>query len=128
MGRAQCAGHVPGRAQMLLADWSEAPEDRFDLILCNPPYIPTADIESLEPEVRLFEPRAALDGGPDGLEAYRALADLLPGLLRPGGRAVLEIGSGQGPAMELVFAGLEIQHIAPDLAGIPRALVLGPAK
>jgi release factor glutamine methyltransferase len=112
------------RADVCLADWSEA-VGPFDLILCNPPYIPSADIESLEPEVRLHEPRAALEGGADGLEAYRALAKLLPRLLKAGGRAVLEIGLGQASAMELVFDGLDILRIVPDLAGIPRAVVLG---
>ena len=122
--RANAAALMPGRAEMRLADWSEAPEEGFDLIFSNPPYIPSADIESLEPEVRLYEPRAALDGGRDGLDAYRALAPLLPKLLKPGGLAVLELGIGQDAAMEPLFPGLEIAGITPDLAGIPRALAL----
>jgi release factor glutamine methyltransferase len=124
--RANAAGQ--DRTEMLLEDWSQAPRHGFDLVFCNPPYIPSADIESLEPEVRLYEPRAALDGGADGLDAYRALAELLPKLLRPGGRAILEIGIGQADAMEPLFAGLEMAGIAPDLAGIPRALVLAQPK
>jgi release factor glutamine methyltransferase len=112
------------RADMRLADWSQAAGEAFDLIFCNPPYIPTADIESLDPEVRLHEPRAALDGGQDGLDAYRGLAELLPRALRPGGCAVLEIGIGQAAAMEPLFAGLEFMGIAPDLAGVPRAVSL----
>ena len=120
--------HAPGRAQMRLADWHDAPDNSFDLILSNPPYIPGADIEKLEAEVRLHEPRAALDAGPDGLDAYRALAGLLPRLLRPGAIAILEIGIGQAALVEPLFPGLELLRIAPDLAGIPRALVLKRPK
>src|SRR5581483_6657730 len=72
------------RAKLAATDWREA-IGSFDLILSNPPYIPSDDIAGLDPEVRLYEPRAALDGGTDGLDAYRALAGLLPRLLRPGG-------------------------------------------
>ena len=116
---------IPGRAAIHQADWNEA-EGEFDLIFSNPPYIPSGDIETLAPEVSDHEPRAALDGGSDGLEAYRGLAKLLPRLLKPGGRAILEIGFGQAPDMERVFqgSGLKLSTIAEDLAGIPRALVL----
>jgi release factor glutamine methyltransferase len=121
--RQNAARHVGGRADIRLADWNAARE-RFDLVFSNPPYIPAAEIESLAPDVRDHEPKAALDGGPDGLDAYRALAGLLPGILKPGGHALLEIGLGQAPAMEPLFPGLEWVRIAPDLAGIPRCLVL----
>ena len=119
---------APGRAEIRLADWHTA-DERFDLVFSNPPYIPTAEIESLAPEVRNHEPRAALDGGPDGLDAYRALAGLLPVILKPGGHqlgglALLEIGMGQAQAMEPLFRGLELTRIAPDLAGLPRCVVL----
>jgi release factor glutamine methyltransferase len=114
---------VPQRAQILLADWNSA-EGPFDLVFCNPPYIASGDIESLAPDVAHFEPRAALDGGPDGLDAYRALAELLPRILRPGGHALLEIGLGQANAMEPVFQNLEIVRIAPDLSGISRCVIL----
>ena len=116
---------MPGRADIYLADWSTA-SGPFDLIFSNPPYIPGAEIESLDPEVRVHEPRAALDGGPDGFDAYRALGRLLPGLLRPGGHALLEIGVGQAAAMEPLFPGLELVRIAPDISGIPRCVVLKP--
>lgn len=78
------------------------------------------------PEVARFEPVLALDGGTDGLDAYRQLARALPGLLAPGGRAVLEIGQGQGPAVEALAraAGLESAGMRQDLGGIDRALVL----
>ncbi len=124
---AQCnsIAHVPGRAEIRLADWNEA-QGPFDLVFSNPPYIPAADIDNLMPEVAAHEPRAALDGGADGLDAYRALAKILPRILKPRGHALLEIGFGQGPAMEPLFegSGLKLLRITPDLAGIPRALVL----
>ena len=114
---------APGRADIRMADWSGA-FGPFDLVFSNPPYIPSAEIESLAPDVRDHEPRAALDGGLDGLDAYRALGRLLPGLLRPGGHALLEIGMGQAAAMEPLFPGLELMRIVPDLSGIPRCVVL----
>lgn len=114
---------MPGRAELRLTDWTNA-ETPFDLVFSNPPYIPSADIESLAPEVARFEPRAALDGGVDGLDAYRALAGLLPNLLKSGGHALLEIGSGQANDAAFLFQGLELIRIAPDLSGIPRCLIL----
>ncbi len=111
------------RAEIRLADWSDAPGP-FDLVFSNPPYIPSATIESLAPEVARFEPRTALDGGPDGLEAYRNLASLLPNILKPGGHALLEIGLGQANAMVSLFPDLEILRITPDLSGVPRCVVL----
>jgi release factor glutamine methyltransferase len=120
---ANAARLTPQRAQVVLADWNSA-EGPFDLVFSNPPYIPSGDIESLAPDVAHFEPRAALDGGHDGLDAYRALAELLPRILRPGGHALLEIGLGQANAMEPVFQNLEIVRIAPDLSGIPRCVIL----
>lgn len=114
------------RADIRQAGWNVAPDNSFDLIFSNPPYIPGGEIDSLAPEVSRYEPRAALDGGPDGLFAYRDLARLLPRLLKAGGRAILEIGAGQAPAVEPFFrdSGVKLVRIAPDLAGIPRALVL----
>ena len=112
------------RGEIVGGDWNEAPAGAFDLILSNPPYIPSHQIEALEPDVRLHEPRAALDGGLDGLDAYRALAKLLPGLLRPGGLALLELGQGQAEAAAALFPELVLVRIVPDLAGISRVLVL----
>jgi release factor glutamine methyltransferase len=120
--RRNVAGH---RAEIRLADWHEA-EGSFDLVFSNPPYIAAVEIAGLEPEVSRYEPRAALDGGRDGLDAYRALAGLLPRIVGPRGHAILEIGAGQAKAMEPIFRGsaLKLVRVAPDLAGIPRALVL----
>jgi release factor glutamine methyltransferase len=114
---------MPGRAEIRLADWHDA-KGPFDLIFSNPPYIPSAEIESLDPDVSRFEPHAALDGGPDGLAAYRALTELLPPMLASGGHALLEIGLGQAHAMTTLFQNLEMLRIAPDLSGIPRCVIL----
>ena len=113
------------RAEIRLADWNEA-TGPFDLVFSNPPYIPSGEIAGLMPDVSAHEPRAALDGGPDGLEAYRALACLLPHILKPGGHALIELGFGQAAAMEPLFrgSGLELRAFVPDLAGIPRVLSL----
>lgn len=75
----------------------------FDLIISNPPYIPTSEIETLEPEVRDFDPRAALDGGADGLDFYRMFAAEAGARLKPGGKVMLELGDGQSPAVRKLF-------------------------
>jgi release factor glutamine methyltransferase len=118
------------RVAILAGDWAAALEGWFDLILSNPPYIETAAVPGLMPEVALHEPALALDGGPDGLDAYRALAAAIPRLLAPWGRAVLELGQGQQPAVEALMraAGLRPLECRPDLGRIPRALVLGPGQ
>jgi release factor glutamine methyltransferase len=76
---------------------------RFDLIISNPPYIPTDEIQTLEPEVRDFDPRPALDGGSDGLDFYRLLAGQSGSRLKPGGKIMLEFGDGQAPAVRKIF-------------------------
>jgi release factor glutamine methyltransferase len=127
---ANIAQHAPA-CELLVEDWNRdwnsASARRFDMIFCNPPYIRSDDIASLAPEVARFEPRAALDGGPDGLDAYRTLAGRIGCLLKPGGRAFIELGAGQGPAVSTLFAarGMKTLAIAPDLAQIPRCLVIG---
>ena len=117
-----------GRGEIIAADWNDARDQNFDLIFSNPPYIPSAEILTLEPEVRLYEPRAALDGGTDGLDAYRTLAELLPRLLRPGAIAVLELGQGQAERVKSLFRNLIVLDVAPDLAGNLRVLVLKASK
>lgn len=106
-------------------DWQDGLDGPFDLVLANPPYIPAAEIAHLAPEVARHDPVAALDGGDDGLDAYRRLIPGLFGLLVPGGTAVFEIGLGQGDAVAALFAaaGFAPGGIRPDLAGIPRAAV-----
>jgi len=120
---ANAARLIGARAEIRQSPWQEA-EGPFDLIFCNPPYIPSGEIESLEPDVVRFEPRQALDGGPDGLAAFSGLAELLPGLLKPGGHSLLEIGRGQESTVGSLFKGLELLRIVPDLAGIPRCVIL----
>jgi release factor glutamine methyltransferase len=117
------------RAFLLQGDWDAALADRqpFDLILANPPYIPSADIGGLEPEVRDHEPRLALDGGTDGLDVYRRLAQALPGLLAPEGLAVFETGVGQGAAVAGLMRAAIPQAgvmILNDLGGRDRAVVV----
>ncbi|SMF33742.1 release factor glutamine methyltransferase [Tistlia consotensis] len=113
------------RAAFLAGDWAAALDGRFDLIVSNPPYIARDELAGLDPEVARHDPPAALDGGPDGLDAYRALAAALPRLLRPGGVAALEIGSGQAASAGAVLTagGLPAPRLLSDLAGRPRGLL-----
>jgi release factor glutamine methyltransferase len=113
------------RAGFAQSDWDGALGAGFDIVLCNPPYIPSAEIGSLAPEVARFEPRLALDGGADGLDAYRALAPALARLIAPGGAAFVEVGAGQGIDVKAIFesAGLSVAAIAQDLAGIGRCVI-----
>jgi release factor glutamine methyltransferase len=114
-----------GRTAFVVADWARGVAGRFDLVIANPPYVATAEIPSLMPEVALFEPRGALDGGIDGLDAYRVLVPALPALLAAAGVAVFEIGSGQAAAVATLAAGVNLTtSLSPDLAGTPRAIVL----
>ena len=112
------------RAAFLCGDWAAALHGQFDLVLSNPPYIETATIPQLMPEVAWYEPALALDGGVDGLAAYHAVLAALPALLAPGGVAILELGAGQaGAVTELAeAAGLRPGPARPDVAGIERAL------
>lgn len=117
---------LAARAKFVRADFASAlAPRRFDLIVSNPPYIAAADIARLEAEVR-HEPRLALDGGTDGLTAYRAIAAQAPSALAPGGALVLEIGATQAEAVTAIFkgAGLALAD-GPihDLGNNPRALV-----
>ena len=111
------------RAKWFQGDWANGLAERFDLILCNPPYV--ADDAKLGPGVREYEPDEALFAGKEGLDAYRALAPQLPRLLDPAGLAAVEIGSDQAEAVTDLLArdGLEAR-VAEDLAGRPRAVLL----
>ena len=115
---------LAGRVRFQTGDWATGIADRFDIVVSNPPYIPSADIAALEPEVRDHDPLRALDGGPDGLEPYRIIAAELPRLLVPGGLAAFEVGQGQA---EQVAALVEAQGLAEtailcDLGGIKRCV------
>ncbi len=110
---------MAGRVALLRGDWTAGLADAdFDLVVSNPPYIATDVIETLDPEVRVYEPRLALDGGPDGLDAYRILAPEILRVLRPGGRFLVEIGYDQRAAVEALFrqaGALEVETL-PDLS------------
>ena len=113
-------------ASFLAGNWADSLAGRFDLILSNPPYIEASAIAALMPEVAVHEPASALDGGPDGLDAYRAILAELPRLLAPNGIAVLELGQGQAEAVLALAAaqGLSQLGLRADLGGIPRAMIL----
>jgi release factor glutamine methyltransferase len=115
---------VDGRMGFVHGNWFEGVTGSFDLILSNPPYIPLGDIAGLAADVREFDPLRALDGGPDGLEAFRRIAAGAGGHLAPGGAVLVEIGAGQGAAVEAIFqaAGLTCQGRARDLSGHVRCL------
>ena len=113
------------RASFIVANWAGDLDERFDLILSNPPYIPEAEIGNLAPEVVRHDPRRALDGGADGLDAYRILAREMPPRLADSGIAILEIGADQAPAATAILedGGLKVAPPARDLAGRDRCLV-----
>jgi release factor glutamine methyltransferase len=116
---------LAGRLALLRGDWTAGlGEASFDLVVANPPYIASAVIETLDPEVRAYEPRAALDGGPDGLEAYRRLAPEILRVLKPGGRFAVEIGYDQKSAVETLFrqAGARGVRTLRDLADRDRVV------
>ncbi|WP_137042856.1 peptide chain release factor N(5)-glutamine methyltransferase [Pseudolabrys sp. FHR47] len=112
------------RARFVCCNLAGGLGGQFDLVVSNPPYIPRAEIATLEAEVREYDPLLALDGGADGLDFYRAIAREAPRLLTPGGHLIVELGFGQeGPVASLFeTAGLTVAPARPDLAGIPRAL------
>lgn len=126
IGVARCNAGLLGfgrRAQFLVGNWAEALDAQFDLVLCNPPYIP--DATPLMPDVAQHEPAMALFGGVDGLDAYRQLFPRLPGLLGPAGVALFEFGEGQAGALLGLAADAGLAaRIANDLAGRPRTIVL----
>ena len=121
---------LAGRCALLRGDWADGLSDAsFDIVTANPPYIASEVIETLEPEVRVHEPRLALDGGADGLDAYRRLAPEILRVLKPGGRFAVEIGYDQKAAVEALFqeAGAEEVSTQQDLAGLDR-VVLGKKR
>ena len=109
---------------------SDAGGEGFDLVLCNPPYIPQAEINGLAREVTGFDPRLALDGGDDGLASWRRVMPRIADGLAPGGRAFVEIGVGQQAQVTAIAsaAGLQTFGDAGDLAGIVRCLVFAVAE
>lgn len=112
------------RCNFIATDIAQGVAGPFDLIVSNPPYISSVDIGTLAPEVRNYDPMIALDGGVDGLDVYRAIANAAPRLLAAGGHLIVELGAGQEPNVRDLFtkARLKAGGVRKDLAGIPRAL------
>ena len=110
--------------QFLKNNWNDNIEDKFDIIISNPPYIPTKEIKELEPEVNKFNPLLALDGGEDGLNCYRYLAKSLDKNLKENKKIFLEIGKNQEKDIEKIFNenGYKLLKIYKDLAEINRIL------
>ena len=122
--RKNAARHgVESRLRMRRSDWWDKVHERFDLVVSNPPYIGVREMDALSPEV-LREPRKALTDGGDGLGAYREICGGLAAHLRPGGRAIVEIGPTQGTAVRALFAaaGLEDVRVHPDMDGRDRVV------
>ena len=120
---------VAARARLQAGDWRQAAwtsslEEPFDLLVSNPPYIESATVEGLMPEVSAHEPRLALDGGADGLAAYRLIAAAAPRLVATGGWAVVEGGEGQAPDIAALFAaaGFTPRPARQDLGGVDRVV------
>jgi release factor glutamine methyltransferase len=121
---------LEGRAAFVRSNWFEMISGQFELIVSNPPYIPTAEIETLSAEVAQYDPMAALDGGPSGIEPYKLLFEGAPQHLAPGGWLIVEFGCGQ---LEEIYQLLEAsplgrimkqREVRADLAGIDRCLAV----
>ncbi len=113
------------RGQVRQGNWEAGLPGLYDLVVSNPPYIETAALAGLDPEVRLYDPPLALDGGPDGLTAYRDICALLPALVAPGGFAIFEVGQGQAEAVAALLTSQGFAHVRSkrDLAGVERAVM-----
>ena len=115
------------RSSLIACDMAAGVQGQFDLVVSNPPYIARGQIASLAPEVRDYDPMMALDGGGDGLTAYRSISADAKRILAQGGRLFVEMGAGQEPAVRELFtnAGLVVGIARNDLAGTPRVLGAG---
>jgi release factor glutamine methyltransferase len=120
---------VSARCRLESSSWEPAGKDSFEVILANPPYLSAAEFDRCDPDIRRYEPRSAFVAGEDGLDAMRALAPVLFRRLALTGRAFVEIGNGQAPAVAQILAaqGLDVVETISDLSGIPRCLVTGRA-
>ncbi len=128
-GNAAALG-LADRARFFVGDWGAAISGRFAAIVANPPYIATGELAGLPPEVGHFDPRLALDGGGDGLDAYRRMAPAFPALLASGGLLAVEIGAGEAAAVAAIFKaqGLAIDGIERDLSKFERCIVARVGK
>jgi release factor glutamine methyltransferase len=121
---------LAGRASIIVGSWGQAIRGPFDVIVCNPPYIPSRELGRLAREVRDHDPALALDGGPDGLDAYRALGPQLSSLLGEDGRFFLEVGAEQADSVTTILAEQGLAKLAryADLAGLTRVVSGGGAR
>jgi release factor glutamine methyltransferase len=125
MARHNCElNGVADRALLVQGRWSDDLTGPYDIVVSNPPYIPSADIAALQQEVRDHDPILALDGGVDGLQAYREIADDLARIIAPDGYAIFEIGAGQASDVEAILlrSGFVLDDARRDLGGHMRAL------
>ena len=108
------------------SDWLTNVQGTFDVIISNPPYIPSLDVQGLSENVQGYDPLKALDGGEDGLDAYRQLAEQLPSIIKENTLIILEIGYDQGESVPALFKehGYNIVTLEKDYGGNPRCLVL----
>ena len=119
--------NLEARSEFFVSNWFDGfGDNNFDIILCNPPYISAEDVESLQDEVRLFDPKQALFSKNQGLAAYEIILSSLAGYLNPNGIACIEIGHKQlEQVIELVnTCNLKVSEVLPDLQGISRCLVV----
>jgi release factor glutamine methyltransferase len=127
VARRNAARHgVADRVSLVRADLLEGLDGPFDVIVSNPPYVPSAGVQAAQPEVRNYEPHAALDGGRDGLDLIRQLVPASAARLADGGWLLFEFGVDQAPAVRAIIAAeplLQLTEILDDLAGIPRVAV-----
>jgi len=120
------ANRVSDRLELQISNVYESVDDReFDLIVSNPPYVAESDLATLQREVRDFEPRTALSGGPDGLDIVRRIIAGAPKLLKPNGMLMMEVGWDQSERVSKIFdaGGWKSIEMLPDLQGIPRIVV-----
>lgn len=115
---------VDDRLELKRTSWFDEIDQKFDLLVSNPPYVSDAEMPNLSDEIRLWEPAIALTPGGDGLSAYRLIAAELENVLNPGGRALLEFGSTQAEAVSAIFLdeGYSDTHIYRDLGGNERII------
>ncbi|MGH6718283.1 MAG: peptide chain release factor N(5)-glutamine methyltransferase, partial [Alphaproteobacteria bacterium] len=119
---------IADRAAFVVGDWTRSIGGVFDVVVANPPYVANGDLDALAPEISRYEPRLALDGGADGLDAFRAIVPALADLVAEDGLAALEVGAGQVPAVQAMLARALPWEAAvetvDDLAGVTRCVLL----